>query len=51
MTVQGPTPGAYMRAEIAEAPGVFAATVRDAVDAPRRAGVEAMRVDQARAMV
>jgi glutamine---fructose-6-phosphate transaminase (isomerizing) len=42
------TAGAHMRAEIAEAPGVFAATLRDAVTGPRSNDIAALRLDQAR---
>ncbi len=45
-----PIPGAHMRAEIAEAPEVFAATVKSAVDPARRAVIDGMQVDHARAI-
>lgn len=38
-----------MRAEIAEAPGVFAATIRGAVDEVRRSLIASLKLDQARA--
>ena len=45
-----PSAGVYMRAEIAEAPGVFAATLRAAVDPRRLDQIVALHLDQARAI-
>ncbi len=42
--------GIHMRAEIAEAPGVFAATLRQAIDAPRMGQIAALHLDRTRAI-
>lgn len=49
MTV-GLSAGVHMRAEIAEAPGVFAATLRNAVDPARRDRIAALHPDHMRAV-
>lgn len=44
------SPGVHMRAEIAEAPGVFATTLKEAIDTRRLDQIASLHFDQVRAI-